>query len=106
MCNCSCNQCNSCSNWLANAINNLFPAANCGCNNGNNGNNGCLVNAINNLADSINDLGGNNGCGCGNNGGCNGYSAANQGCQSCGGYDVYYARQYALYGGGCSVCGY
>ena len=103
MCQC----CQSFFCGIANALDNLFACPNarnnngCGCNGGDNGcgcgcnNNGYgvanAVNAVNNLFQS--------GCGCNN--GC--------GNNVCGcGYDVYYARQYALgpFSAGCNVCGF
>ena len=99
MCNC----CNSFFCGIANALDNLFasPASSCGCGCNGGGNTGCgcsggatpLSGMMSNLFQS--------GCGC--NSGCNG------GGNGCGcGYDVYYARQYALgpFGTGCGICGY
>ncbi len=135
MCNCHCGRCNSCGgtlwNNILNALENLFPAGGCGCNNGCgcNQNNGCGCNNNNGIAlTSLDEFyigpvpyagnGNNNGCGCNNNNGC-GCNNNNNGCgcgsnldlsayTACGNqcYDAYYARQYALIPNrnGCGIC--
>ncbi len=70
-----------------------------------NGNCGCPI--LGNLLDILSNLfalggnggiGGNGGCGCLNPLGGNGGIGGNGGCGcGCNGFDVYYARQYALY---------
>lgn len=83
-----CQSCGCPCNGLTNAVNNLFGSP-CGCFAG--------------IANALNNLFGTN-CGCG----CSGTNGNNNGGCGCGGYDDYYAQQYALgpYSAGCNVCGY